>query len=66
MPIQQQKLNKLEKNEWISYPIQFSDRQSSIKHWTTKNNKDEIFSYDKYSKKIELLQFSDEEYELYL
>jgi len=56
------------KVKWVFAPIIFGEDQNNapIHHWVPDNDKDKVTPYKKFSVKIDLLKYSEIEYDQYL
>lgn len=57
------------KNEWILSQLNFSNESkinTSLVHWVSKSDKDKIFPYEKFNIFIDIVNFSESDYNTYL
>jgi len=59
---------KTEKTEWVFAPIIFGDERSHapIGHWVPKEDKDKVTPYMKFNVKVDLVKYTNDEYEKYI
>lgn len=58
---------KKKPTQWVNVPIYFKENEpSSITHWIPKEEAEKIYAYNKFRIPVDMVVFTDDEYEKYL